>query len=217
MQFRLTRLAEGYMRDGLLRTGLVTLQAKRRRGLDKKRQADGVSTKAKLHLSDQLHRYPAPERLLATRLGNLIRSYEDAANEELKKAYGKSGDESGGFAPPKVGNGEIQDLLPFASHAIPLRTLHEHDHYRGQLQCMVTLTVVVPLVAIGFVAVASGLVLKIVTAGVGVLLTLGCRAGATSAGEGYGTMLVAIARQYVAGQMMPVASSEGQGADDQAA
>ncbi len=154
--------------------------------------------------SATLRAFPQRDRIVATRLGNLVRSFEDSANTELKAA---------GSSLP--GNGEIQDLMPFAAFAIPELTRQEHSYFRSQLQCMVTLMLVAPVVT-ATIAITLGLTFGISgwTAGVivvGVVVTVACASGARSAGDGYGRMLLAIARQYTVGVVTVMAQTDDGG------
>ena len=141
-------------------------------------------------LGRKLAQFPASDdRVLSTRLGNVVRSYEDRSNEILDSHLVATLPRSGG----------LEALLPFAYFAIPSETRDQHDRFRSQLQANVALLLIVPLVGSALVWAVNDLLWRIGIAAVTVLVMFMARVGARAAADGYGTMLVAIAQQYVAG------------------
>lgn len=209
VQFWLTRLAEGHIPIPLLGKRLLDNKLARYDRLESDRVSAAIGRQLKSPgriplragyvekldeivrtSSARLQTWPDRDRVVGTRLGNVIRRYEDAANETLAPCRDTL-----------PGNGEIQDLLPFAYFAIPEATREQHAHFRTQLQCMVSMTFCVPLVTFAL-AMAVGRVCWVVGVLVGgALVSSACASGARSAGDAYGTILLAIARQYVAGSV----------------
>lgn len=162
--------------------------------LDRWKRRLAAETRELRLLSAEFDRWPRSERVLPTRLGNTIRGFEDRATETLAAAAAQL---------PLPGNGDIHDLLPYAYFAIPQATRDSHDRFRGQVQSLATLVVVVPVVAVALAASVwhfpEGWLWGSSILGSGCLVALAALAGARDAGEGYGAMLLAISQQYVGG------------------
>ncbi len=141
-------------------------------------------------------RFPNDERrIVGSRLGNTIRSFEDRSNEVLSSAP----------LPAGINRGEaIQGLLPFAYFAIPERTASQHEYFRGRLLTNVSMLLILPGAGIALAIATSGTWRTVVLAAT-VFSAVAAYVGALSAADGYGTMLLAIARQYATGEFRQLA------------
>lgn len=134
-----------------------------------------------------------PHRVLPTRLGNVLRSYEDRV------------------APP--GSMEVERFVQRRVHEIPAPLLVEHDQFRGRLDLYCSLVLVSVIVAL------AGLLLAPVARGSAAIWFvswlsmsgLSYRAAVASA-HGYGSVLLSIKEQLGADVSAPVPSS-GRAAD----
>lgn len=204
LQFFVTRLMEGHIgsrptRLSSQRATWADLHARRDKLVQQSaglgRDSDlGFDTRQEVvMLSRQLQKLPASKgRVTSTSLGNLIRAYEDQANEVLRKSNNLPAE-----IPPS-----IQQALPALYFAVPPETRAQHDRFRSQLTMLCTMVLVVPLTATAAsVSVFAHPLWAAAFATSGALLTLLAYSGARSAGDGYGTMLLAIARQVSAGRV----------------
>lgn len=204
LQFFVTRLLEGHIGGSGYR-----LQSNRRKFRELHDQRNGLAKSlAELKpdsaqapeikdkivaISRSLLKFPSREsRVTSSSLGNLIRAYEDRANTVLQKSA----------ALPKEIPPTIQDVLPALYFAVPSETRAQHDQFRSQLTMLCTMVFVIPFVT--FAAVISVLehpMWAITFAIAGAIVTALSYSGAKAAGDGYGTMLLAIARQVGVGRV----------------
>ena len=160
----------------------------RRELLNERRQAVAYEIaqleRQKRNLSDRLRSWPAEDdRLLPTRLGNVIRHFEDRANEIL----GGSTDER------LCGATELQEVLPLVHSRLPGGMAAQHDFFRAQLQTTTALMMVIPIVGVLLTVAVDPIPWSIAVGLVTAAMTAAAYSGARSAADGYGTMLVAIA------------------------
>jgi hypothetical protein len=138
----------------------------------------------KRDLSHRLRSWPTEDdRLLPTRLGNVIRHFEDKANGIL----GGSNDER------LCGAEELQEVLPLVHSRLPEGMAAQHDFFRAQLQTATALMMVIPIVGVMLTVAVDPIPWSIGIALLTVGMTAAAYSGARSAADGYGTMLVAIA------------------------
>ena len=142
-------------------------------------------------LNRQRESWPRRDRVLATTLGNTIRSYEDQSNTLLKQ-----------LQPALPGEPTtVQELLPYIHHALPEELRNQHDRFRGQLQTMTTLVAAVPAATVplttSLITFGWNWTWMLAVVSVSAAVTVGAHRGAVDAGDGYGTLLLAITRRYV--------------------
>lgn len=128
-------------------------------------------------ISEEQLRYPARNRILPTRLGNVLRSVEDRLDEV--------GGDVGGFVMRN------KDLLPD-------RVRDEHDHYRTRLDMYamlviigLILAVINPLILMGTTINWPGIVL---VSGLFVLLSITSYHAAITSADAYGSILLELNR-----------------------
>jgi len=151
--------------DVLERAGLVDWQEDAPAGLLRKMSA----------VDESFAGYPANHRVLPTRLGNTLRSAEDAL--------------------VNVGGGALRGYVIRNLHRIPPAVLQEHDQYRNRLDMYCMFVVVCGALAVAAPALLLSHADPAFGAGAGlgyaVLAVVGYRA-AVASGRGYATTLLAI-------------------------
>lgn len=146
----------------------------------------------------RLDDYPAPSRLLPTRLGNVLRAREDKLR---KQGY------------------DLEHLVMQRYRNIPARLLLRHDEFRGRLEMYCVLAATVFVLAIGSVPLLSRSVphghwytrWSASTTGCLLLLVLAwtCYQAAIASARGYGSVLIEIGRLPVDDQHSDVGRQEG--------
>lgn len=139
--------------------------------------APADTVRRRLNLDNRLRDFPAPERMLPTRLGNVLRRHEDYTGHEPIETFIQ----------------EVYDLLP-----AELQEEHDEQRTRLDLYCsMVFVVVAISLAAVVQFGVQDGwyAVVAVVVglAGMGLMYR-----AAISSARAYGSLLVTIARRFPA-------------------